>query len=118
MAIGIAFVAAFDLVCAGTTSILSDTAALQKQQLNVHFRIDLDAGRWCEGECKETNLLVAVTDTKIVLENIRNSDVLEMRQISRESGKLSGYGFFGPTSFAEDANCERAEFSGFPAKKF
>lgn len=116
--------AAFNLVCTGThTWGEMFKKPLVENRVQVTYRVDLDRGRWCSGKCETTAPLYGVTDTQIIfrLSEDKDAGADSITRVSRESGEyfnrdrwLLGDGLVSMTIGA----CERAPFTGFPAKRF
>jgi hypothetical protein len=126
-AAAVAAAAAFNLVCSGTIAAgsMSDLVNPQKKTpIEVVYRIDLHEGRYCTGDCASTLPIYRVTDAQIVFQFSEDKDAgtdsLEM--VNRESGEyLSRSRFFGltpPAFIMTQGTCEKARFTGFPARKF
>lgn len=115
--------ASFNLVCSGThtTGTLGLSLSDQHQeQFRVIFRVDLDRQRWCSGDCETTAPLASVTDTRITF---RYDDAREIRSdsityVNRESGELFDRDRLGDYVSLRTGTCERAEFTGFPPRRF
>jgi hypothetical protein len=125
MAIGIALLAAvastFNLTCAGdvkTVSLLGE----RHESYSSLYRIDLDAKRWCEGECKSVHDIADVQPAAIVLEK-KDIDTPRNREwtsnvIDRETGahRVSASGGLGAAAVGMTwvGTCQKGDFTGFP----
>lgn len=111
---------AFNLVCAGMMMPLDRSAA--PEPINFELRIDLDAKRWCRGDCSETIPIQAVGETVILLEAYELGALFISTTVNRESGNYESKSEASiggrPAGNAIFATCERAPFTGFPARKF
>lgn len=115
----------FDLVCKGelaTESIRGN----ETQPYAIRYRVDLDRGKWCEDSCAEINDVSKSSPGVIVFESIDKDGpaerVRKINNVSRETGQhLALYtsrsigGAMSVVTMRWSGNCERAEFSGFPA---
>lgn len=122
----VAATAAFNLVCSGTFVVgsMNDIVTQKKTPTEVVYRIDLNEGRFCTGNCANTSPIYRVTDTQIIFEASEDkdagSDTLEM--VNRESGqylnRLRFLDLTTPTIIMTQGVCEKAPFTGFPVRKF
>jgi len=115
-----AAVAAFNLVCSGTTHI-GDVKKEHQSAYAQTFRIDLDAQRWCWGKCETTEPIYSVSATEIMLKLAQDKAAGNETFISlnRENGAVLDRTKFNFQLFIMNTGkCEKAAFSGFPAKKF
>ena len=84
--------------------------------------MDLDSGKWCEGECSEQKPLAKVTGISLTLEDEltegATSRTERMSMVSRETGEFVSksiiLGSYGKLSLYYSGQCEAAPFSGFP----
>lgn len=101
----------FDLIC-------------KAQKVQVRYRIDLASGEWCAGECKVVMKIAEVTSGLITLERSERRlprDEESRTEINRATGEWHTYAFnpgLDVLPLIRDGNCEPADFSGFPARKF
>lgn len=113
----------FDLTCTGTTRTLAPSALIDETKpYSTTYRIDLDALKWCSGDCGATWKVVEASPTAITLEGKsvdtpREHETLR-NVVSRVTGEHSiaaesGIGSRRMAMFWK-GQCERAEFSGFP----
>jgi hypothetical protein len=115
---------AFNLVCTGTSFIGTGLDALKKENQSSYtetFRIDLDSERWCSGKCETTDPIYRVSRTKIVLKFEQDEKIGSESFIllNREDGSiLDRTKVSGAFMFMNTGKCERAPFSGFPARRF
>jgi len=119
----LAVTAAFNLVCTGTTYIGTGTAALKKENQSPYsatFRIDLDAERWCSGDCATTEHIYAIGQTKIVLKLEQDEKIGSESFISlnREDGSILDRTKVSDFMIMNSGKCERSPFTGFPIRKF
>lgn len=107
----------FDLICRGDQS---DGRGGPKSPVEIRYRIDLAAGRWCIDACAAASSITQVTPDRIYIER---DDVAIRRGVApnfyhfieRTSG---AYTFFVAGSADRHATCSPAPFSGMPAPKF
>jgi hypothetical protein len=119
LALALQAVASFNLVCTGTEfAALGDRTT--ERPLSVNYRIDLEAGRYCTGDCSETSALVRVTPQELVMvsETLPGTSRPSEISVSRESGQLTWHIVSGDLSYEGFAHCERGPFTGFPRPRF
>ena len=113
---------AFNLVCSGTMTT-NGTLPSPDRAYSYTYRIDLDAGKWCEEDCKTIYKIAAIQPAQITLDDSETTDPVLGRSkmqnfISRETGKqtiTANSVYFGRASIVHwNGRCERTEFSGFP----
>lgn len=105
----------FDLVCQETARSGRPAAT------EYRFRIDLEANRWCEGDCAEPRQIAAVTPDRYTLVDDdhrgRTLRVSNLSYVNRLTGEhweqRMSTGTLTQISRRE-GRCERAEFSGMP----
>lgn len=112
---------AFNLVCTGnleTSSILGK----ETTKYSIIYRIDLDAGKWCDGECKAPEKIAEIQPAKFILQSSAGQTpppvVRVTNVIDRETGT---HNIFGSSGYGASAIvmhwsgvCEKADFTGFP----
>ncbi|MBY0307940.1 MAG: hypothetical protein K2Q09_04280 [Phycisphaerales bacterium] len=112
--------AAFDLWCEGTKSRVDGTG-IKESHYEHAFRVDLAAGRYCDGDCSMTRAIMRIEPTKITFYGSDQpglSGSWSELSVNRESGELADE-FMGVNSWTTtNAKCERRPFSGFPQPKF
>jgi hypothetical protein len=116
-----AAVAAFNLICTGTTTSgeLLDLGK-PKTPVTVILRVDLGANRWCSGDCKSTAEIKEVRENSIIFRMGEDDNGDDFFYVNRETGEL----FDRTRSFTlkwitlTQGNCEKAPFTGFPVRKF
>lgn len=117
----IAVAMAFNLICTGEASLSKGAFTPRENvtQVTKTYRVDLERERWCEDACVETRPIYQVGDGAIVLsarETEPGDDQITM--INRESGewldRVRAVGLVAMTT----GKCEKASFTGFPARKF
>jgi hypothetical protein len=122
--LALAAAAAFNLVCSGTETYSDNMApsSARERPFSVTYRVDLNAGRWCSGECPETLAIYRVTERQITLtsnEAQRKNTVDWIHiDINRESGRLSADTVLKTSFYIRDGQCRPAPFAGFPTRKF
>jgi hypothetical protein len=101
----------FDLVCSDKIS-------------TVRYRVDLQRGEWCFGECRDVQKFASVTSGTLTLsERVPTlpGGPRSYNRISRQTGEWRWYNYDPryPSSVMDRAGtCQPAEFSGFPVSKF
>lgn len=116
----LAAVTAFNLVCSGTTFI-GDVKKENQSAYAATFRIDLNAKRWCVGQCETTSPIFGISSTQIILklEEDKNSGYESFISLNRENGAILDRTKIDYKPFImQSGKCERAPFTGFPAIKF
>lgn len=122
---GIAALAAFNLICTGTLTSKSAQDE-EAKPYSTTYRIDLENGQWCEGDCRTIKPIQDIQPTQLVLIDRNSFGVLGRQwsniRLDRETGKHVATESLGiGTEFASlsqwEGQCERAEFSGFPEFK-
>ncbi|WP_411341377.1 hypothetical protein V6U71_05925 [Sphingopyxis sp. J-6] len=117
----LAAIAAFNLICSGT-STAGAILDLDKPRSAVQLvlRIDLEKNRWCSGDCSTTSEIQDVRETKIIFRMSEDDQGDDLFYVDRETGDFLDR----KRSFAinwiilAQGNCEKAAFTGFPARKF
>lgn len=114
--------AAFNLICTGTlTSKSVDQEAATPY--SIEYRVSLDDGLWCDGDCKVIKQIYEVQPTQLTLMDFRGFGPLGNQwtsvRVNRETGKHNAVESFNQgtpsVSLSKwDGTCERKEFSGFP----
>lgn len=107
----------FDLVCNGAAVVDDSNGAFERS--DVHLRIDLAAGKWCDGECKVIRDVAEVQPAAIwfVKETAEEAarGLSNWRAVSRETGiyhHVKDIQHVGKMALI--SKCEPAPFSGFP----
>lgn len=116
----IAAVAAFNLICNGTTFV-GDMKKENQSAYSQTFRIDLEVGRWCSGACETTDTIARISDTQIVLKLEREDEphFESFILLNREDGSiLDRTKFDYQLLIMSSGKCKRGPFTGFPARKF
>ena len=122
-ALAIMLSAAFDLSCVGNETYSDDMRPRSSAERPFRdiYRVDLKSQRWCSGQCVETRAIQEITDRSIILsanDGDRSTADWVHIEINRESGKYS-YDLVLATKFSfRKGICSRAQFSGFPSRKF
>ncbi|CAN5361128.1 hypothetical protein BH10PSE14_BH10PSE14_28990 [soil metagenome] len=114
----LATIAAFDLICVGTSTQTKNGVEQRPAPLESRLRIDLDADRWCGGPCDETAHFEKIEERKLTFFDQNIGSFVNTLTINRESGAYFFYRLSGRDAEIATAHCERAPFSGFPARKF
>ena len=117
--------AAFNLICTGQQTLSTANGGsfpknVQTADFTEVYRIDLQKLRWCRDACIVTQPLASVDDTSITFENMRDETIHIGRtaSVSRESGHYLYMEQMGSQFTVRDGECRRADFTGFPARKF
>ena len=101
----------FDLICTGMETAHWN---LQTGPVTSRYRVDLQANRWCQGECRVVKPLVEVSPTQLVFDEVkaayRGDPSERLDFVQRDTGK---WGFYN-RELQGDGTCEPASFSGFP----
>lgn len=122
VALAAAALAAFNLTCTGVVT----TKSMQPEETKPYshnYRLDLEANKWCEGDCKSTWPIYKVDPGYITLEEPRTVDTVSESYKSRgvidrvkgtESILTSGGkgALFRFSSW--NGVCTKGTFSGFP----
>ena len=117
--------AAFNLICTGTLTSKSVDQEVTKPY-SIEYRVNLDEGLWCDGECKVIKQIQEVQPTQLTLMDFRGFGVLGRQwttiRVNRETGKHIAVESFDQGSLTAslsnwDGTCERKEFTGFPEFK-
>ena len=111
----------FNLVCAGEVKSFGAGEA-GSEPFETIYRVDLDSGTWCEGECSEQKPLAKVTGTTLTLEDELTEGATSrserMSMVSRETGEFVSKSItlasYGRLSLFYRGQCEVAPFTGFP----
>ena len=125
-ALAAAMTATFNLVCSGTAWHSSELLGPKENERTFEFvyRVDLASRRYCVGACTSTAPINKITDTQIIFDLEERAELDDtLRYVSRETGKYwdRERHFLPPKSLLVDmaeGTCERAPFTGFPARKF
>lgn len=105
----------FDLVCTGSEINYTSGTHMTEKPFELRLRLDLAQGKYCSGDCKETETIYHISDTKIVLDNAGTRN----ESVSRETGHYSMSWLMTATSGLDaSGQCTTAPFSGFPTTKF
>ena len=120
--VGLAALAAFNLVCTGTMSA-NKTAPMPDEPYKFVYRVDLDAEKWCDGECKATHKIASIQPTQITFEDSNEKDPVGGKSaiksfVNRETGlhvvTSKSVNFGRSMLLIWKGSCERQEFTGFP----
>lgn len=121
-AAGSAFAATqYDLNCKGTEQKQTGKPATPWAET---FRIDLDAKRWCRGDCRTAARIDSVTADDIVITNSRatsggpNGTALAFSRTTGEVREYMDSGWSGSSFDIAKGKCTRDLFSGMPGAKF
>jgi hypothetical protein len=110
---------AFNLVCSVTS-----VSEGRSTPATIVYRVDLDASRYCTDDCRQTLSLARTTESDIVFQDGPSpyTGLLNHTRVSRESGnyfsRISGSMGSIEMLIVTTGSCERAPFTGFPARQF
>ncbi|MFZ5748231.1 MAG: hypothetical protein ACOY45_11335 [Pseudomonadota bacterium] len=115
----------FNLVCTGTLSSRSMDGETKKPYRSV-YRIDLDRGKWCDGDCEALHDIASVQPTQIALQDKRVDTPSERSMMANLIDRRTGEHTVTATSATPGlrgsvlimqwhGQCERAPFTGFPS---
>ena len=111
----------YDLVCKGTEQKQTGKPATPWTET---FRIDLDAKRWCRGDCRTAARIDSITADDIVITDSRatvGGPSGMAATFSRTTGEVREYmnaGYSGSSFDIASGKCTRDLFSGMPGAKF
>lgn len=109
---------AFNLWCEGTETKMSK-AGLQEIRYTRLYRINLENGRYCDGDCATTQVLSKVDPYRITFyEGYGPTGYGSEKSINRENGELVEMAIRADGTSGVLAKCERRPFSGFPQQQF
>jgi hypothetical protein len=121
-AIVLTAIAAFNLVCTGThTSGVILGQKTRDTPMQTVVRVDLDAKRWCSGDCENTSAIIEVTAIAIIFNQREDKYGDEAFFVNRETGKFTDRTrIWWPAEQVDltRGTCVKADFSGFPTRKF
>ena len=113
--------ATFNLVCTGATTNgpMFDINA-KGSPVRTVIRVDLDSGRWCSGDCATTSEINEIQETSIIFRAKEDERGDDFFAVNRESGKFIDRtrSFSINWSTLTIGTCEKAPFTGFPARRF
>lgn len=119
--------AAFNLECSGDLTTGSEGAPETRTTLPLStfvYRIDLEAKRWCAGDCATTEKIADIQDTLIFFAYEPYGEPGVWTYVNRESGEYVSLTKWKSKPGVKDfyvytsAHCQRAVFTGFPERKF
>lgn len=111
----------YDLTCKGTEQRETGKPATPWVET---FRIDLDAKRWCRGDCRTAARIDTVTTDEIVITNSRSTSggpagtALSFSRTTGEVRESMNAGWSGSSFDIATGKCTRELFSGLPGAKF
>lgn len=112
---------AFNLICSGSAYTVQ---SLMGPRQNVRsfeetYRVDLAKQRWCKEACIASSELAQVTPTTIVFERDERGVVDDtVTFVNRESGRFVHRVRLQGFTDLWEGQCRKAQFTGFPARKF
>lgn len=108
---------AFNLVCSGTLTertLLTEDVSLYE----VIYRVDLQQGKWCEGDCTGTRDIYEAQPTFLTLDASPGYLTSSYNRIDRQTGEhMAGETVrSGRDTLSQSlrGHCELATFTGFP----
>lgn len=112
---------AFNLSCTGEYKRTDVLGAQPPKEFSHNLRIDLDAKKWCEGECKRQWDIKAVEPTIITFEDKTEETSAGVSTtkwtINRETANYS-YVYTSRdrlmVTVIKSGKCEKSDFTGFP----
>jgi hypothetical protein len=107
---------AFNLVCSGTMRSGPLGLALPEAggaPFEITYRIDVDGRTWCSDRCDETEAVVRITGSEIVLRELNNPAGGSFVNVDLASGHFTDTLIVGNTATLRSGTCERAPFTGF-----
>ena len=104
----------FDLICNGQQQF---RPLMKPLPVTHHYRIDLEAKRWCWEKCTFANNIQSVTVDRITFYENGAGDPVKHAYISRTDGSYLRIDL-GKFFTNDKGTCEVAPFSGLPAPKF
>lgn len=115
--------AKFNLRCEGTMTSSSSFTGSETKPYSKLYRVDLDAGKWCENDCPAIFDIASVQPTQITFQDQKDDGPTEQSFLSEFVERTTGehYIFSGlrlpmlTTSTKYEGHCEREDFDGFPA---
>ena len=111
--------AAFNLVCTGTQATSQALAPpTSSLPFSVVYRVDLERGRWCSGDCSSTNPFYSVTVGEIVFRSQTEETVRYVTKVNRESGAYTDALLVGDRLMITTGKCVKAPFTGLPEQRF
>lgn len=117
----ISTVAAFNLICTGTISSgkLFDFTT-PSTEVSLVLRVNLDAKRWCSGDCYKTAPIYETTATNIVFTHSEDKNGDKIFAVNRENGEFTDRTRSWLINWVSltQGKCERSKFTGFPSQKF
>lgn len=111
---------AFDLTCSVTSgSIMGAPPKKLEHPEKWSFRVNLEEGRYCDGDCRATQPIGKITPTTLYLRMIEGESLKETLQIDRASGALLHVSeFAGKVVSNQTGTCKVTPFTGLPRRKY
>lgn len=110
-------IAAFNLICTGTVREGPIGLALPEAAgapIDVTFRIDMRALRWCADDCAATEP-IAGTFGEIVLRDLHDANGSHVIRFIPMEGRFTDTRIEGDRATLRSGACRPAPFGGFPA---
>ena len=108
---------AFNLTCTGTERAGPLGNSMPDRppfSFTITYRIDMDLGRWCSGDCERTEALGSVLAGHILLRDQRAPTGRHVIDFDPATGRLTDTLTDGNRQVLRNATCTRQGFSGFP----
>ena len=109
---------AFNLICMIAGQFEGGVSVRPPNPEQLVLVVDLSAGRYCYDRCWETELISHVTDQEIFFISKTSEPASEVLSVNRESGNLTWHLGINEDERQWFGICNKAEFTGFPSKKF
>lgn len=109
-----AIIAAFNLLCTGTTSE-PGLFGISKTPSAAEYRVNLDTGQWCDGACAALSKIAEISPSRVILRDdpydpSRNFFYRALLLIDRTNGEFTLIAARQVTK----GTCVKKEFTGFP----
>ena len=108
----LATAAAFSLICSGTVGREGDRGH-GSQPFSKSLRIDLNAGKYCEGSCRAVRNLQGSSPSVITLRNEDSGSHAAHEVFNRDTNVLTGISTSGKSSRKWEGTCHVGPFTGF-----
>lgn len=112
---------AFNLVCVGTQTVKTAEPSVKTEETREtrEYRIDLDARRWCVGQCTNSFPIASVEPYRLYLDKDKTTDPINSWiMINREDGQIIARNMFGSYVNSFIGMCVATPFTGLPNRQF
>ena len=111
---------AFNLTCTVTSGSTMGAPPKKLEHPEAwSFRVNLEEGRYCDGDCRATERIAKITSKTLYLRMIEGESLKETLQIDRESGDLLHVSeFAGKVVSNWTGTCKVSAFTGLPRRKY